>query len=173
MAKVKLNSPLATMTQGGAMIIGEKYSVRGAVAQQWGLLHGSQLRGKSITLEIPDNIREYDESRDIADQDTTRTGLIKATISAFDTDLNALDFVGAIADVTTKLANSRKASREARVDRTATPVAARPRTIVDPLDNTEEDGNVAADDDDDDAAALAALQAKADAKKAKADAKKK
>lgn len=173
MAKIELKNPVANKTPNGAFVIGGKYIIGKPQAKMVNLIHVSQLAGQTITLEVPDNPREYDETRELNDQDITRTGLLRADLVGFKANLDRLAMSAEVSKFS-KIFNEeesselaiRKLRNEISPRNNAAPVTSRPRTIVDPLDNTEEDGNVAADDDDDDAAAaeLAALQAKADAK---------
>lgn len=168
---LSIKNPVATMTPNGAFIINGKYIIGKPQAEMADLVHPSQLRNQTIELTVPDAPRPYDENRDINDQDTTRTGLIRADIGAIKLNIDRLRLSAEVSELkkvfnqtTASDLEVRKLRNEVYGQRGAAPATNRARTIVDPLEDTTVDGNIPPDDteeeDDEDAAKLAELQAK-------------
>lgn len=177
--KKNLTSPLATQTQNGAMIIDEKYIIRGAVCQQWLLAHVSQLRGAVLSItdgtDVPEaDIPSFDANLPETSQARTRTGLIKVTIENLKEGANTSDFGKLIdfASAQTAFSNARKANNEARASSapantvTRTPV----RRTADPLIDSTGNGTAPNSEDNDDEGVDPEVQAALDAAaKRKAD----
>ncbi len=128
--KIQLKNADATQTGlGGAFVLNRKYLIQRHIATNAGLLFGSQLVGQNITLEHADKPKDYDPNVSLDDNDRSPSGLIKCTISQFDTTDEAIDRAMKLSDYSTKILENNRKSRV----QPAIPAARQPRTVTDPI----------------------------------------